>query len=155
MSPNSLIFINIRLTNNLTDIAKWILLSFLLSTEHLSWYVYRLIDPRDGSTFYVGKAKVTAYLPICGWSGSGWWWRVTEQQAKANQRNKLAGLEVIHVIHRHGMTDEKDGVHSWSSIDAYLGLTNISTGAGSNEFGAAHAKELIATYQPENHNISS
>lgn len=25
--------------------------------EHLGWYVYRLIDPRDGSTFYVGKGK--------------------------------------------------------------------------------------------------
>ena len=23
--------------------------------EHLGWYVYRLIDPRDGKYFYVGK----------------------------------------------------------------------------------------------------
>ena len=29
------------------------------------------------------------------------------------------------------------------------GLTNIMNGAGSNEYGAAHIKELIATYQPE------
>ncbi|MCH7911203.1 MAG: hypothetical protein IIB38_16510 [Candidatus Hydrogenedentes bacterium] len=25
--------------------------------EHLKWYVYRLIDPRNGQTFYVGKGK--------------------------------------------------------------------------------------------------
>lgn len=31
--------------------------------EHLGWYVYRLIDPRDGSTFYVGKGyRVFAHM---------------------------------------------------------------------------------------------
>ena len=25
--------------------------------EQLQYYVYRLIDPRDGQTFYVGKGK--------------------------------------------------------------------------------------------------
>ena len=25
--------------------------------EQLNYYVYRLIDPRDGKTFYVGKGK--------------------------------------------------------------------------------------------------
>ena len=25
--------------------------------EQLKWYVYRLIDPRTGETFYVGKGK--------------------------------------------------------------------------------------------------
>src|SRR5262245_38936376 len=25
--------------------------------ERLQWYVYRLIDPRNGETFYVGKGK--------------------------------------------------------------------------------------------------
>ena len=25
--------------------------------EQLKWYVYRLIDPRNGETFYVGKGK--------------------------------------------------------------------------------------------------
>ena len=23
--------------------------------ENLKWYVYRLVDPRDGSTFYIGR----------------------------------------------------------------------------------------------------
>jgi hypothetical protein len=25
--------------------------------EQLNWYVYRLIDPRNGETFYVGKGQ--------------------------------------------------------------------------------------------------
>ena len=25
--------------------------------ERLKWYVYRLVDPRSGETFYVGKGK--------------------------------------------------------------------------------------------------
>ena len=25
--------------------------------EQLKWYVYRLIDPRNGETFYVGKGQ--------------------------------------------------------------------------------------------------
>jgi hypothetical protein len=28
--------------------------------ERLKWYVYRLIDPRNGETFYVGKEKTIA-----------------------------------------------------------------------------------------------
>lgn len=63
---------------------------------------------------------------------------------------RLAGLEVIHVIHRHGIADEKTAYEVEAAlIDAYPGLTNIMNGAGSNEYGAAHIKELIATYQPE------
>jgi len=27
------------------------------TSEALKYYVYRLIDPRDGQTFYVGKGK--------------------------------------------------------------------------------------------------
>jgi hypothetical protein len=33
--------------------------------EHLGWYVYRLIDPRYGNTFYVGKEKIIVFLRIC------------------------------------------------------------------------------------------
>ena len=26
-------------------------------SEQLKWYVYRLVDPRNGGTFYVGKGQ--------------------------------------------------------------------------------------------------
>jgi len=34
-------------------------------------------------------------------------------------------------------------------IDAYPGLTNLAAGAGSNEFGPMHAKEIIRRYAAE------
>ena len=32
--------------------------------EQLKWYVYRLIDPRNGETFYVGKGQKNRVLPM-------------------------------------------------------------------------------------------
>ncbi len=69
--------------------------------EHLSWYVYRLIDPRDDSTFYVGKGKgnrVFAHM-------RGEVAAVDDDELLSNKLKQLreirvAGLDVIHVIHR-------------------------------------------------------
>ncbi|HQI27939.1 MAG TPA: hypothetical protein PLT20_07625 [Sedimentisphaerales bacterium] len=62
---------------------------------------------------------------------------------------RLAGFEVAHVIHRHGM-DEKTAFEVEAAlIDAYPGLTNIVGGTGSNEFGAMHAREIIRRYCAE------
>src|SRR5947207_8144915 len=71
----------------------------------LKTYVYRLIDPRNGETFYVGKGKgnrVFAHIRL-------------EQQLEGDDLDnkvkrirdiRLAGFEVAHVIHRHGMDDQ-------------------------------------------------
>ena len=119
--------------------------------EHLGWYVYRLNDPRDGSTFYVGKGKGNrVFAHMRGEVAATDDDELLSNKLKQIREIRLAGLEVIHVIHRHGMTDEKTAYEVEAAlIDAYPGLTNIMNGAGSNEFGAAHVKELIATYQPE------
>ncbi|CAM6743232.1 MULTISPECIES: LEM-3-like GIY-YIG domain-containing protein [Enterobacteriaceae] len=119
--------------------------------EHLGWYVYRLIDPRDGSTFYVGKGKGNrVFAHMRGEVAAVDDDELLSNKLKQLREIRLAGLEVIHVIHRHGMTDEKTAYEVEAAlIDAYPGLTNIMSGAGSNEYGPAHIKELIATYQPE------
>lgn len=119
--------------------------------EQLGWYVYRLIDPRDGSTFYVGKGKGNrVFAHMRGEVAAVDDHELLSNKLKQLREIRLAGLEVIHVIHRHGMVDEKTAYEVEAAlIDAYPGLTNIMSGAGSNEFGAAHIKELIATYQPE------
>ncbi|MRT48200.1 hypothetical protein [Raoultella sp. RIT712] len=119
--------------------------------EHLGWYVYRLIDPRDGSTFYVGKGKGNrVFAHMRGEVAAVDDDELLSNKLKQLREIRLAGLEVIHVIHRHGMVDEKTAYEVEAAlIDAYPGLTNIMNGAGSNEYGAAHIKELIATYQPE------
>ncbi|AYL65732.1 MULTISPECIES: LEM-3-like GIY-YIG domain-containing protein [Citrobacter] len=118
--------------------------------EHLGWYVYRLIDPRDGSTFYVGKGKGNRVFAHMRGEVAAVDDELLSNKLKQLREIRLAGLEVIHVIHRHGMADEKTAYEVEAAlIDAYPGLTNIMSGAGSNEYGPAHIKELIATYQPE------
>ena len=109
-------------------------------------YVYRLIDPRNGETFYVGKGKgnrVFAHIR-----------EQVEEDEGDNRSNKLrrireihlAGFEVGHVIHRHGMDEEISIEVEAALIDAYPGLTNIVAGAGSNDYGAMHAAEIISRY---------
>ncbi|EHV9064829.1 hypothetical protein K1U77_004786, partial [Escherichia coli] len=76
--------------------------------EHLGWYVYRLIDPRDGSTFYVGKGKGNrVFAHMRGEVAATDDDELLSNKLKQIREIRLAGLEVIHVIHRHGMTDEK------------------------------------------------
>lgn len=119
--------------------------------EHLGWYVYRLIDPRHGNTFYVGKGKenrVFAHMrgEVASVDGD----EMLSNKLRQLREIRLAGLEVIHVIHRHGLPDEKTAYEVEAAlIDAYPGLTNIMNGSGSNEYGVAHINEIIATYQPE------
>lgn len=116
--------------------------------EHLGWYVYRLIDPRDGSTFYVGKGKGNrVFAHMRGEVAAADDDELLSNKLKQLREIRLAGLEVIHVIHRHGIADEKTAYEVEAAlIDAYPGLTNIMNGAGSNEYGAAHIKEWIGPY---------
>ena len=60
-----------------------------------------------------------------------------------------AGFAVNHVIHRHGMDDATAIEVEAVLIDAYPGLTNVVAGAGSNDFGAMHADEIIRRYEAE------
>jgi hypothetical protein len=117
-------------------------------SRRLQTYVYRLIDPRNGETFYVGKGKgdrVFAHI------------RGEVQQEGDELNNKLkrireikrSGLEVGHVIHRHGMDDKTAFEVESALIDAYSGLTNIIGGSGNSDFGSRHALEIIRQYTAE------
>ena len=64
-----------------------------------------------------------------------------------------AGLEVIVVIHRHGMTEEVAIEVESALIDAYPYSTNIMNGTGNNEFGIMHVKDVIAKYKAEEANL--
>ena len=114
--------------------------------EKLRTYVYRLIDPRNGETFYVGKGKgnrVFAHV------------RAEIETDDPNEKLKrihdirAAGFEVAHVIHRHGLDDKTAFEVEAALIDAYPGLTNIVSGSGSNDFGAMHAQEVVNKYQAD------
>lgn len=116
--------------------------------ERLKWYVYRLIDPRNGETFYVGKGRDDRLFHHAKGALAA-----SNDEDKADlkfQRIKditTAGLEVTHVIHRHGIDDEKTAFQIEAAlIDAYPGLTNRVSGHGAGDYGVRHVVEIIADY---------
>lgn len=117
-------------------------------SEKLKTYVYRLIDPRNGETFYVGKGKGNrVFAHIRGEQnieGDD-----IDNKAKRIREIREAGFEVAHVIHRHGMDDATALAVESALMDAYPGLTNQATGLGGSEFGAMHALEIIREYAAE------
>lgn len=112
-------------------------------------YVYRLIDPRNGETFYIGRGvgnRVFAHI-------------IEEESSKegdelsdkiATIRDiKKAGLDVIHVIHRHGMDEDVAKEVEAALIDLFPSATNIQGGYGSNDYGPMNALEIENKYRAE------
>jgi hypothetical protein len=116
--------------------------------SQLGAYVYRLIDPRNGETFYVGKGRGNRVFSHIraeqGLEGDEF-----DNKLKRIRDIRLAGLEVAHVIHRHGMDDDTASEVEAALIDAYPGLTNIAGGEGSDDYGPMHAREIIQRYSFE------
>lgn len=117
--------------------------------ERLKWYVYRLVDPRNGETFYVGKGRNDRVFQHAKGALSGSEAEdVTDLKAQRIKDISAAGLEVAHVIHRHGIESEKIAYQIEGAVmDAYPGLTNQVGGHGSGDYGVRHAVEIIAEYQ--------
>lgn len=116
--------------------------------QKLRTYVYRLIDPRNGETFYVGKGKGSRVFSHIGAEETLEGDEI-DNKLKRIREIRLAGFEIAHVIHRHGM-DEKTALEVEAAlIDAYPGLTNILDGTGGSDYGAMHAKEIIRRYSAE------
>ena len=116
--------------------------------DQLQTYVYRLIDPRTGDTFYIGKGKgdrvfahSRANSALTNWAQTNW-----DAKLKRIHEIRLAGFQVAHVIHRHGLDDKTAFEVEAALIDAYPGLTNEVIGAGGNDRGAMHANEIITRY---------
>lgn len=118
-------------------------------SEELKYYVYRLIDPRNGQTFYVGKGKnnrVFAHVEAAlnNYENQNY---LDEFEDNASTKIKtitdikLSGLNVIHVIQRHGLTEKEAMEVESAVIDCFPGLTNLQSGYASDR-GATNAITL-------------
>lgn len=115
--------------------------------QKLGHYVYRLIDPRNGTTFYVGRGQGNrVFSHAAGQQRAN---DVEDDEAlklKTIRAIRNGGFLVQHVIHRHGLTEETAKEVEASLIDAYPGLANIQVGYES-ERGVMHAAEIVRLYE--------
>lgn len=116
-------------------------------SKKLGCYVYRLIDPRNGITFYVGRGQANRVF-----SHAAGKWKPTGSEdeetlkLKTIRAIKNAGFQVEHVIHKHGLDKHTAKELESALIDAYPGLVNILRGDESSR-GVMHAEEAIRLYE--------
>lgn len=116
--------------------------------EKIGYYVYRLVDPRDRKTFYIGKGK-----------GNRVFSHVAEALAGERDTPKLsrirditaAGHTVEHIVHRHGLTEREALLLEAALIDAYQDFTdedlhNAVDGHHSATLGVMGAVDVLALY---------
>lgn len=136
----------LRGTKMLTSFSKEIF-------ENLGYYVYRLVDPRNGLTFYVGKGYGNRLFQHVYYKSE---LEIKEILSRFEEKENLkleiineihaAGLEVIFIVHRHGMDEKTAFEVEGALIDAYGGLANKMNGHYSNDFGITNASEIINLY---------
>lgn len=118
-------------------------------SEKLKCYVYRLVDPRNSETFYVGKGKGNRVFTHA--TGK----KVEDQGGILSLKEErirqiiASGFKVDCIIHRHGMDDATAFQVEAALIDAYSGLTNEVSGHGANDFGVMHVDGIIRRYQAQ------
>lgn len=103
--------------------------------DAIGYYVYRLIDPCNGETFFVGKGN-TVFAHESAESD-------LERDMVDNKLQRIREihrqwLDVVYVIHRHGVDEATALEVEAAHIDACPGLTNLQTGHGSNDNGIMH-----------------
>ena len=129
--------------------------------NELGAYVYKLIDPRDGKVFYIGKGRnnrvfdhvydTAKYMREIEEENVDGESQVDMVSEKINtiMEIKNAGLDVIYVIHRHGLSDEEAFLVESALIDDYSGLTNLQSGRGSRDKRPMNALQVEKLYNLE------
>lgn len=114
--------------------------------EKLEYYVYLLIDPEINQIFYIGKGignRIFAHVngAITDETPNDKLDKIREIRAK--------GLEVKHIVHRHGLTEKESFEVEAALIDfiGLSGLTNQVQGYNSDDRGQMAVAEVIAKYE--------
>lgn len=115
------------------------------------FYVYRLIDPRNGETFYVGKGtgnRVFAHVKAAleNYEGEDFSEEEDDDDKNPPKLQRIheihkEGLEVLHVIQRWGMDEETAYEVESALMDCFGSLTNQQAGHHS-ERGACSVQQL-------------
>lgn len=114
--------------------------------EKLDYYVYLLIDPENNQVFYVGKGignRIFAHINAA-----------LKDETPSDKLDKIRairvnGLEVTHIVHRHGLTEKESFEVEAALIDfiGLSGLTNQVQGYNSDDRGQMTVAEVISKYQ--------
>lgn len=133
--------------------------------EELKYYVYRLVDPRNGQTFYVGKGKNNRVFAHAECALEKY--NDVDYNAKLDDDDNLkyktireikdSGLDVIYIIQKYGLEERDALIIESALIDAYSidkKLTNKIKGFNASEPTNAislqrdlSAKEYIDSYE--------
>ncbi len=118
--------------------------------SQLGHYVYRLVDPRDGVTFYVGKGQGNrvfdhkvgmAVLPEEADVPQA---LLSEKMRRLNEI-QAADLALVRIIHRHGLSKSVAFEVEAALIDAYPRLANLQAGYDASR-GLRSAQEISIFY---------
>lgn len=125
-------------------------------SQKLGYYVYRLIDPRNGETFYIGKGRGNRiFAHVRAFSHKDDRTKFYSQEEEDDTSAKISriqtilneGLEVIHIIHRHEVPKSAVFEVEAALIDVFSGLTNNQGGHGSNSRGPMNVEQIVHKYQ--------
>ncbi len=117
--------------------------------EALKCYVYRLIDPRNGETFYVGKGRGQRVFDHVNGAVDNADQQILDPKLERIHEIRALGMNVAHIVHRHGMSEAAAKEVEAALIDAYPGLANRVAGPGSRDHGTRHVNEIVLEYSAE------
>lgn len=143
--------------------------------EKLGYYVYRLVNPSNDKTFYVGKGKGNRVFQHALAVENSQQRELEREVAEAELTSKDSPIDAVSgiddvdldlkfkeiqeiydagdkpkvLIHRHGMDEQTAYEVESALIDAYPDLTNKIAGHGASSFGCMSAQEICDLYQAE------
>lgn len=118
--------------------------------RELKFYVYRLVDPRNDETFYIGKGqgnRVFNHIE-CALANNEYEDEIDLKYKKIREITS-DGYDITHIIHRHGL-DEETAYHVEAALlDLFEITTNIQGGRYSNEIGPMSVSDILVKYKAE------